>query len=80
MKPLNSGHLRVLKSLFVMKRCLIVSKIVSFGTKHFVRYSRHVHYLGCPQLGGFTVLCFYCQLNKSSCSEQVNVGWALREG
>ena len=53
-KPLNSGHLRVLKSLSVIKRCLLLggslTKIVTFGTKHFVRY------LGCPLLGGFTVL------------------------
>ena len=26
-----------------------------FETKYFVRYSRHVHYLGCSLLGGFTV-------------------------
>ena len=47
-KPLNSGHLRVLKKLFVIKRCPLLegslTKIVTFGTKHFVRYSRHVRY------------------------------------
>ena len=42
------------------KRCLLLggslTKIVTCGTKHFVRYSRHVRYLGCLLLGGFTVL------------------------
>ena len=62
MKPLNRGHLRVLKNLSVIKRCPLLggslTKIVTFGTKHFVRYSRHVRYLGCPLLGGFTVNVF----------------------
>ena len=57
-KPLNSGRLRVLKSLSVIKRCPLLggrlTKIVTFGTKHFVCYSRHVRYSGCPLLGGFT--------------------------
>ena len=61
-KPLNSGHLRVLKNLSVIKRCALlggsVTKIVTFRTKHFVRYSRHVRYLRCPLLGGFTVFHF----------------------
>ena len=43
----------------VIKRCPLLggslTKIVTFGTKHFFRYSRHVRYLGCPLLGGFTV-------------------------
>ena len=47
-KSLNSGHLRVLKSLSVIKRCPLLggslTKILTFGTKHFVRYSRHVRY------------------------------------
>ena len=30
-------------------------KIVKLKTKHFFYYSRHVRYLGCPLLGGFTV-------------------------
>ena len=30
-------------------------KNVTFGTKSFVRYSRHIRYLGSPLLGGFTV-------------------------
>ena len=61
-KPLNSGHLRVLKNVSVIKRCPLlggnVTKIVTFGAKYFVRYSRHVLYLGCPLLGGFTVFHF----------------------
>ena len=60
MKPLNSGHLRVLKNLSVIKRCPLLggslTKIVTFETKHFVCYSRHVRYLGCPLLGGFAVI------------------------
>ena len=59
-KPLNSGHLRVLKNLSAIKRCTLLrgslTKIVTFRTKHFVRYSRHVRYLRCPLLRGFTVL------------------------
>ena len=58
----NSGHLRVLKNLTVIRRCPLLggslTKIVTFGTKHFVRYSSHVRYFGCPLLGGFTV-CRY---------------------
>ena len=54
MKPLNSGHLRVLKNLSASKRCPLLggslTKTVKFGTKHFVRY------LGYPLLGGFTVV------------------------
>ena len=61
-KPLNSGYLRVLKNVSVIKRCPLLggslTKIVTFETKHFVRYSRHVRYLGCPLLGGFTVVDF----------------------
>ena len=56
-KPLNSGHLRVLKNLSVIKRCPLLegslTKTVTIGTKHFVRYSRHVRYLGCPQWRDF---------------------------
>ena len=58
-KTLNSGNLQVLKILSVIKRCPLLggssTKIVTYGTKHFVRYSRHVRYLGCPLLGGFFV-------------------------
>ena len=53
-KPLNSGHLRVLKSLPAIERSPLLGgnfkEIVTFGTKCFVRY------LGCPLLGGFTVI------------------------
>ena len=35
-----------------------LKKIVTFGTKHFVRYSKPARYLGCPLLGGFTVFPF----------------------
>ena len=59
-KPLNNGHLRVLKNLSVTERCPLLrrnlKKIVTFGTKRFVRYSWHVRYLGCLLLGGFTVM------------------------
>ena len=44
----------------VIERCPLLGdnlkKIVTFKTQHFVRYSWHVCYLGCPLLGGFTVL------------------------
>ena len=60
-KTLNSGHPRFLKNLPVIKRCPLLgvslTKINTFGTKHFARYSRHARYLGCPLLGGFTVHC-----------------------
>ena len=58
-KALNSGHLRVLKNLSVIKRCSLLggslTKVVTFGTKYIVRCSMHVRYLGCQLLGGFTV-------------------------
>ena len=48
-----------LKNVSVIKRCPYLGgsliKTVIFGTKYFVRYSRHFRYLGCPLLGGFTV-------------------------
>ena len=59
MEPVNSGHLRVLKNVSVIERCPLLGgnlkKFFTFGTEHFVRHSWHVHYLGCPLLGGFTV-------------------------
>ena len=62
MKPLNSGHLQVLKNLSGVESCPLLEgnlkKIVPFGTKHFVHYSRHVGYLECPLFEGFTVACF----------------------
>ena len=61
-KLLNSGHLRFLKNLSLIKRCPLLggslTKIVTFETKHFVHYSSDVRYLGCPILGGFTVVDF----------------------
>ena len=58
-KLLNIKHIRILKNLSVMKRCPLLggslTKIVTFGTKHFVCYSRHIRYLECPLLGCFTV-------------------------
>ena len=63
-KALNSGHLRISKNLSVIiKRCPPLggnlTKIVTFGTKHFVRYSRYVCCLGCLLLGGFTVVWIF---------------------
>ena len=58
-KPLNSRHLMVSKNLSVIEKCPLLGgnlrKIVTFETKFFVRYLRHVRYLGCTLLGGFTV-------------------------
>ena len=62
-KPLNRGNLRVIKNLSVIKKCPLLggslTKVFTFGTKHFLRYSRHARYLGCPLLGGFTVTFSY---------------------
>ena len=59
-KPVNSEHLLVLKIFSVIERCRLLGgnfkKIVTFGTKRFVLYSWRVPYLGCPLLGGFTVI------------------------
>ena len=45
-KPLNSGHLQVLKNVSVIERCPLLGgnfkKVVTFGTICFVRYSWHV--------------------------------------
>ena len=58
-KPLNSGHLRVLKKLSVIERCPLLggnlTKIATFGTKGLVHYPMHVRYLRRSLLGGFTV-------------------------
>ena len=47
-KPLNCIHLRVLKSLSVNERCVLLKgnlkKAVTFGTDCFVCSSRHVCY------------------------------------
>ena len=60
MKSLNSGYQRVLKNVSVIKRCPLLggslTEIVTFRSKHFVRYIRHVCYLECPLLRGFTVV------------------------
>ena len=60
MEPLNGGHLRVFKNVSVIDSCPLLEgnlkKIVTFGTKCFVRYSWHVRYLGCPSLGSFSVI------------------------
>ena len=61
-RPLNRGHLRVLKKLSVIEGCpLLVGNlkyILTFETKRFVCYSWHVRCLGCP-LGSFTVIIFF---------------------
>ena len=58
-KPLNSGHVQVLKNLSVIERCPLLGgnlqKIVTFGAKCFFRYLWHIRYLECQLLGGFTV-------------------------
>ena len=63
---INSGHLRFLKSLTVMKRCPLLGgnfkKIFTCGTKRFVCYSWHVRCLGCPLLGGF-ILRLYLKVH-----------------
>ena len=69
LKPLNSGHLRVLKDLSVTERCPLLrgslAKIVTFGAKHFLRYSRHVRYLlfGTSAIGRFH--CIFKVNNKT---------------
>ena len=69
-KPLNSGHLRFLKNLSVIKRCPLLggslTEIVTFGTKHFVCCPRHVRYLGYPLLRGFTVIIYLVILTTAS--------------
>ena len=54
MKTLDSGHLQVLKSVSIIKRCSLLggslTKIVTFGTKHFCPLLKV-----CLLLGGFTV-------------------------
>ena len=68
-KPLKSGHLPVFKNLSVIEKCPLLGgnlkKIVTFGTKCFVRYSWHVGYLECPLLGGFTVFILYLKTKYS---------------
>ena len=63
-KLLNREHLHVLKHLPVIERCSLLrgnlKKIVTFGTKRCVRYSKHVRCLGCLLLDGFTVISDSC--------------------
>ena len=33
-----------------------LKKIITFGSKRFIRYSKQVRYLGCPLLESFTAL------------------------
>ena len=59
-KPLNIGHLQVLKNLSIIERCPLLrgdlKKIVTFGTQHLIDYSWDVRCLECSLLGGFTVV------------------------
>ena len=74
-----------LKKLFFIERCLLLGgnlkKIVTFRTKCFVRYSLYVRYLGCPLLGGFTVLSKHVILPKTANFGQIkdrsDVSWFL---
>ena len=58
-----------------------LKKIVTFRTKCFVSYSLYVHYLGCPLLGGFTVLSKHVILPKTANFGQIkdrsDVFWFL---
>ena len=58
-KPLNTGHLRVLKNLSIIETCPLLGgnlkKLFTIGTIRFVRYLWHVRYIECPLLGGFTI-------------------------
>ena len=62
-KPMYNGHLRALKNLSFFERCPLfkgnLTEIVLSATKHFVCYSRHVQYLGCPLLVGVAALLIY---------------------
>ena len=59
-KPLNIGHLQVLKNLSIIERCPLLGgdlkKIFILGTQNFIGYSWHVRCLECSLLGGFTVV------------------------
>ena len=72
-KPLNSGHLWVLKNVSVIERCLLLGgnlkKIVTFGTKGFVCYSRHVRCLRFSPLEGFTVKKNKSEITMTSCMQ-----------
>ena len=68
MKPLNTGDLGLLKNLSIIKRCPLLggslTKIVTFGTKHFVPYSRHVRYWEVSLYSGtlYSIGRFHCKL------------------
>ena len=59
LKPLNIGHLRLLKNMSIIERCPLLggnlTKIFTVGAKRFVHYPMYTSYLGCALLGGFTV-------------------------
>ena len=61
MKPLNSGHLRVLKNVSVIERCPLLGgnlrKIVTFGTL----------FKACPLFGMFAIGRFHCITNVFGC-------------
>ena len=57
------------KNIAVVEKCywkVILTVTVTFGSNGFVRYSRHVHYSGCPPLGAFTALINIVHSGKSS--------------
>ena len=80
-KPLNSGHLRGLKKFSVTGNFPLLggnlTKIVTFGTKQFVRYSRHVSYWRCPLLGGFTV--FWNQVQEQFITSKTEFGMEYKK-
>ena len=61
-KPLNSGHLWLLKNVSVIERCPLLGsnlkKIVTFGIYRFVRYSWYVR----PLFGMSASGRFHCNL------------------
>ena len=71
-KPLNSGHLWVFKNSSVTETCLLLggnlTKIVTFGTKQFVRYSRHVRHYKATWTTDLVSLLW-------ACSNKYLLGW-----
>ena len=83
-----------MKSLSVIKNCPLLggslTAIVTFGTKHFVCYWRHVCYFGCPLWRAFTVIIIkiaipvlnndtvlkYCKNTYKKCTASI---WEFRE-
>ena len=82
-KPLNSRNLRILKNLSVIKSCPLLkgslTKIVTFRTKHFVRYARHVPLFGMSAIGRFhwikTGFIHGIITRKPSMSGSLNYQW-----